>query len=191
MKFTIDYDVLEQIRQSKNGYRIKRYLTGGFCGVALGMSAVVPFWIYFVQNGKNIIPSVILSGTGGGISVILSSKYLQKLNMESAKQYADFKLRLFVNQLYNIEVRTTAELLKDAKLNRTKYKIVYSDENAKLPKLKQFKYIDIPLSNGYEETILQEHVFGDEDYEISVQSPIKKHQFKLAQFKLTKASMGA
>lgn len=186
MKFIIDYDVLEKIRQSKKGYRITRYLIGGLCGFAIGMSLSVPSWVYSAQNGENIIPRVILSSTGGVITAILTSKYLQKYNMEPAKQDADFKLRLFVNQLHNIEVRTSLELLKEAKLNQApKYKIVFSDGNVKMPKLKQYKYIDVPLSNGYEETVLQEHVFGDKDYEISVQSPENKYEFRLA-----RASMG-
>jgi len=129
---------------------------------------------------------VILASTLGITSSTLISKYLQKQSMEKAKQEADFNLRLLVSQLHNIEVRTSLELLKDSKLNQAqpKYKIIFNDED-KIPKLKQYKYIDVPLSNGREETILQEHVFGDEDYEISVQSPEKEYEFKL-----TKASMG-
>lgn len=46
-------------------------------------------------------------------------------------------------------------------------------------KLKQYKYIDVPLSNGYEETLLQEHVLGDKTYELSVNSPVKKWILKL------------
>lgn len=184
MKFVVNYDVLKKIYQSKNGYGIERYLIGGLCGVATGMSLCIPSWINSVQNGENIIPNVILSGTGGVITVILASKYFQKLNMESAKQVADFQLRLFVNQLHNIEVRTSLELLKDAKLNQTNYKRVYSDNDIKIPKLMQIKEITVPLTNGYEETILQEHIFGDKDYKISVGELGKKRETKLVKARM-------
>jgi len=35
MKFTINYDILEEIHQSKNGYRIKRYLVGDYVEMLL------------------------------------------------------------------------------------------------------------------------------------------------------------
>lgn len=87
-------------------------------------------------------------------------------------------LQKLVTELYNLEVRTTNELIKDSKLNNTKYKIVFTGDNIKLPRIKIEKEIIIPLSNGYEETLLQEHVFGDDDYDLSVKTPVKKQTYK-------------
>ena len=56
---------------------------------------------------------------------------------------------------------------------------ILNRDKIKIPKLKQYKYIDIPLSNGYEETLLQEYTFGDKYYELSVNEPDKKVNMSL------------
>ena len=76
-------------------------------------------------------------------------------------------------------MKTTLELLKDAKDIQTNYKFKFEDGD-KMPTLKQEKYIEIPLSNGYTEALLQEHNIGSKEYEISVNEPVKKMNYKLA-----------
>lgn len=175
MKFVVDYDILRKIDQSKNG-DFKLPLISCLCGGAIGMLMNVNSWIESAIQGKNIVPNVIFSVAVVCITSPFVAKSLQMFNIESVKQKADFKLEDLVNQLYKLDVRTNLELLKNSKLNQTKYKIVYSDGDMKLPKLKQFKAIIIPLTNGYEETVLQEHLFGDEDYKISVGKIDKKRK---------------
>lgn len=109
-----------------------------------------------------------------GISYLHSNKYKGLFKLKS-----DIDLQVLVNELSNLEVKTSTELLKEAKINQIDYKIKYEDGD-KVPRLVEYKYIDIPLSNGYEETLLQEHKYGDKDYELSVNSPVKKIEFKLA-----------
>lgn len=95
------------------------------------------------------------------------------------KIQAETDLQKLVNELSKIEVKTSVELLQEAKINQIEYKFEYKDED-KIPMLREYKYIDVPLSSGYEETILQEHTYFDKDYELSVNSPVKKIAYKPA-----------
>lgn len=76
-------------------------------------------------------------------------------------------------------LRQALKLLKDAEVIQTNYKVNLRDKN-KLPFLKQEKYIEVPLCNGYKEILLQEHNIGSKNYELSVQEPTKKMSLKLS-----------
>ncbi len=188
MKLKINYDLLDKIRVSENGTKLYKSEISSMINDP--MIKFPLFWSFstyvtgfILDKNLGMIMTIMYIGFYGG-GALITNKVLKSIR-KIRELEASTHLQELVNRLYNLEVKTTSELLKESKLNQTKYKIVYSDGVLKIPKLKQYKYIDVPLSNGYEETILQEHIFGDEDYEISVQSPIKKHQFKLA-----KASIG-
>lgn len=96
------------------------------------------------------------------------------------KEKAEFELLNLTNKLALLNVNTTPDLLKKAKLVDKQYH--FEKENNKL-RLKENKYIDIKVCNGvgkeFEETLLQEHYVGSKQYEISVQSPQKKLEYKL------------
>lgn len=100
-----------------------------------------------------------------------------KLVEETIKEKSYMDLQKLANSLYKLEVNTTAELLQDSKMLESHLKFKYIDSK---PAIIENTYIKVPLSNGYEETLLQEHRFGSKDYEISVEEPVKKKKFKLA-----------
>lgn len=184
MKIKTDYDLLKEIEHSKKGIKGSEHFINALknnpaCSIG-GLILLTYSIVNVVRNeevkDKLIIIAINIGGysLGRGIFNLISKKY-KVLDIKKATD----ELQRLVTQLYNLEVRTDLELLKKSKLNQTNYKIVFTDGDIKLPKIKQYKYIDVPLSNGYEETILQEHVFGDEDYEISVKSPEKKTSARL------------
>lgn len=106
--------------------------------------------------------------------------YLFEKKIKNLKELsATFDLLQLTNVLSKLEVRTTTKLLKEAEVISTNYKIKFKDSD-KTPVLKQEKYIEVPLSNGYKETLLQEHNVGSKDYELSVQEPAKKMSLKLS-----------
>lgn len=178
MKIKTNYDLIQRIKESKNGRSLFSCLKPCLLGNAIGMSVVIPTMTFIKK--ENIISRIFFITCFCFVSDLAVAKCTQQSTENYTKQNANLDLEELLNQLDTIEVKTTLELLKDAKLNQTNYKIIFSDADIKTPRLKQYKYIDVPLSNGYEETILQEHVFGDEEYEISVNEPVKKKTFRLA-----------
>ncbi len=194
MKLKIDYDLMNKIRHSKEGVKASE----GFFEALKFMPAtnIYNFFVIFSDliyiaknnNVNNIkipiisLPLYILILTYSLEFKICS--YVVKKNRSRIMDAATNDLNQLANQLIALEVKTSAELLKEAKLNQTDYKIVFSDNDIKIPKLKQTKEIAVPLTNGYEETILQEHIFGDEDYEISVGELDKKREIKLVKARM-------
>ena len=184
MKIKTDYDLLKEIEHSKKGIKANEYFINTLKNnlpLSIGNLGLLIYSMVDMIRNEEIKNNLIFIAINiGGHSLIygLCDLFSKKGKIKVTKE-ADDELQRLVTQLYNLEVRTDLELLKKSKLNQTSYKIVFTDGNIKLPRLKQYKYIDVPLSNGYEETILQEHVFGDEDYEISVKSPEKKTSMRL------------
>ncbi len=184
MKIKTDYDLLKVIEHSEKGIKGSEYFINALKNnpaLSIGNLIFLAYSIADVVRNEEVRDNLIIIAiyVGGysleyGLCDLVSKKRKFQIMKESTDE-----LQRLVTQLYNLEVRTDLELLKKSKLNQTNYKIVFTDGNIKLPRLKQYKYIDVPLSNGYGETILQEHVFGDEDYEISVKSPEKKTSARL------------
>lgn len=182
MKIKTSYDLLKEIEHSKEGIkgseRFENALKNSI--FSIGNLILLIYNIVDLVRNEEVKSNLIFIATvigeyslGYGIINLISKKY----KYQDMKEAPD-ELQRLVKQLYNLEVRTDLELLKKSNLNQTNYKIVFTDGNIKVPRLKQYKYINIPLSNGYEETILQEHVFGDDDYDLSVKTPVKKQIYK-------------
>lgn len=183
VKLIIDYDMLEKIRHSKEGIKASEsFMTSlkAFKEIHMFNLCMTVFNIFssvITKDNKHfyIIP-IILEISIYSLSYNLCKNYAKR-NKNNYKNIATFDLDILVNQLYNLEVKTTTELLKESKVIEKNYEINYKDNK---PILIQRKYISVPLCNGYDETLLQEHNVGSRKYELSVQSPIKKYKFKLA-----------
>lgn len=181
MKLYVNYDLLDKIAQSQNGTKLYNsevieiisdpiFKFPAFC-----LAGVYIFCFSFDKEWFKVLEIMGISILLGGL--LITKNVLKKL-AKTREEIANFELQDFANSLQNLEVETTAELLKKSKLKQTNYEIVYKGNT--IPRLKQYKYIDVPLSNGYEETILQEYVYGDDIYEISVKSPQKNLVHKLS-----------
>lgn len=170
MKIKVNYDLINKISESKNGLKLQKALIFSNC-------IDIPIYVYYliITGGSifNFLFVVLLSQ----IPAMTNAGLISVLVEQWVKNKANKNLDIFVNQLYNLEVKTTTELLKESKVIEKNYEINYKDNK---PILIQRKYISVPLCNGYDETLLQEHNVGSRKYELSVQSPIKKHKFKLA-----------
>lgn len=92
-------------------------------------------------------------------------------------QKARYDLYILVSELNNLDVNTTYANLLKSEVIQTDYEFKFIDSK---PLLKQKKYINIPLNNGYEQTIMQEHKVGSKEYELSVNEPEKKMNLKLS-----------
>lgn len=176
MKLKINYDLIEKIKESKSGIRLHKIFKERINNVVFALGISLPLYPLLSVKGQLISISWVFVHNG----ILGSVDYLlDKRKQYTLKQSANSDLLYLVNALSRLEVKTTTELLKDAEIIKTGYKLKFRDSD-KLPVIKEEKYIEVPLCNGYKETLLQEHNIGSKDYELSVQEPVKKVQFKLA-----------
>ena len=173
MKFTINYDILYKIYRSENGKGFLHHYKIWFKGANIGTVLSIPV-IMLVLNDNNKLPRQLLINYIS--SLILGIPFAASTNKhmkEKEKNVANIELILLLFELSKLEIDTSLDLLKESKTNDVKRIIKYEDD-FRLPKIKEYKYIDVPLNNGFTETILQEHVLGTENYEISIGVPEKK-----------------
>lgn len=177
MKLKINYDLLKKINESTNGLKLQRVLTYIYLPsspfLVLNLINLIKL---FKPETLNVALILTLLETITQVPFISFGKFISDVFKEPIKNKANKNLNILVSQLYNLEVKTSTELLKEAKLIKTNYKIKFSDD--KLPVLKQKKYINVPLTNGYDKTIMQEHNVGSKNYELSVEEPTKILKFK-------------
>ena len=78
-----------------------------------------------------------------------------------------------------LDINTRYELLQEAYLYKTSYKINKNLKN--MPILIQNKYLMLPVNTKEEEiSLVQEHIVGTNNYYLSYGSPDKKKVLKLA-----------
>ncbi len=176
MKLKINYDLIEKIKESKNGIKLNKIVKTRVISFGVSSALLSPLYVNSsVEETMLGISSLVFWNVFFGGLDYLFEKKIKNLKELSAT----FDLFHLANELSKLDVRTTTELLKEAEVISTNYKIKFKDSD-KTPVLKQEKYIEVPLSNGYKETLLQEHNIGSKDYELSVQEPAKKMSLKLS-----------
>ena len=174
MKIKINYDLMEKIDNSKNGLKLSRELKKYH--TSKPMLCLHTFDLIYVISllGRKRFLSVFIYITIRGIAEIFNA-LLTKLRINNMKEFeilfSNIELTELLVQLSSINVTTSLEKLQEAEVLETNYKFKFIDSK---PILTQKKYINIPLTNGYEECILQEHNIGYSDYEISKEEPEKK-----------------
>lgn len=176
MKIKINYDLIEKIKESKNGIKLDKIVKRVTLATVMGNVILTPLYINrpLEVNMLSVSIITIVNAIGGILQYSIA-----KSSKDFFERFANLVLDDFVNELSNLEIKTTTELLKEAEVIKSNYKIHFEDDS-KIPRLKQEKYIKIKLCNGYTETLLQEHNIGSDDYEISVNEPVKRKSFKLS-----------
>ena len=177
MKIKVNYDLLEKIDESKNGVKLSRALfdrkTIIYLVFAIGTNYSL---LSDSKTMKDFVKNVIFITVVWTLG-LAGMKYLFKHFKQQYMESAKIELSNLVSQLSSIDVNTSLEKLQEAEVLETNYKFSFVDSK---PILTQKKYINIPLTNGYEQCILQEHNIGYSDYEISAQEPEKKVVLKPA-----------
>lgn len=177
MKINVNYDLLDAASQANDGLSFKLYqknnLKNPFTYVNLGLM-ITQMTLLSEFNEISIPFYGALFITQG---VIL--KYFNSNRMgDMARENGLIKLDTLSLELLKLDVITTKELLKDSKLDSKKFRLEYKDDDSSIKSIKEYKYIDVPLTNGYTETLVQEHFLGSEDYDLSIGKNIKSKQFK-------------
>lgn len=174
MKLVIDYDMLNKIKYSKKGFSATDVFFRTCKKFPFTMSNILVLSILAITL-RDISLFIIALGSAapfGVLAPVLAKTFKDKVIKDSCHDLDILALRL--NRL---NVKTTGKLLQNSEILESELDFKFVDSK---PLITKKTYIKIPLSNDYEETILQEHKIGSKNYELSVQEPVKKKQFKLA-----------
>ncbi len=178
MKIKVNYDLLSKIKESKKGISLSKIYKARLRYTILSAPLLVPLFIMYPSEKEKIIPFYI-----GWESLWLVIDYLIEKSFKNLKKKTSkMELDDLIDELSKLGVLTNYELLQSSKVIDTNYKITLNEN--KIPVIKEEKYINVNLSNGYNETILQEHNIMSRYYDISVKEIEKKKEFKLAKNKI-------
>ena len=170
MKITINYDLIDKIRESKIGFSLKRDSRRTFMVVGLATLLGLPKILSYTNPGESFLfvlsfNTFLCCGHRGIENIILRKLYI-KYAIEDLKQLSKTLRGHYINTDY--------ELLQNSYGYATNYSFILDDE--KIPRLKQEKYIKIPVvdKDGMREvSLVQEHLIGSKEYELSYGSPKK------------------
>ena len=171
MKLKINYDVLDKINIAKTGINIKRSLKDTarvltiYTPVNIGLNLAL-------NTPEDIIPEYMYAIGLYTFIHFTPNLFLAKLQKASAID----DLKILSSYLKTLNIDTNHELL----LNSEKYKTEYELTEEKR-KIKQSKYISVPTEDDSEISLLQEHIIGTNEYELSIGEP--KKVYKLAPIK--------
>lgn len=156
MKLKVNYDLFDKIKQSKKGLSVVESFFGFneyfyFNRISIPLKAYNFYWITknLLFEKEKLIAFLAISLYSTEIAIYI---LFCKLSKQKYMDDAQWDLNELANDLYKLEVKTTGELLQDSKLLESHYKFKFIDGK---PTLKQEKYITVPLTNDYEETLLQ------------------------------------
>lgn len=175
MKLIINYDLLEKIKESKNGIRLEKNMREEFKIQTMLFIVLFPLVDLTITDEVKWLKNIFICSSCFVFKVGLKT-FLDKLFKERTELLALAHLIILSSQLNNLNVKTSVELLQDSEVYKTEYKLLVN--KSKMPVIAQKKYILVPtydgLGNITDTSILQEHILGSKEYELSVGSPEKK-----------------
>lgn len=164
MNLNIRYDLLEEAAVANKGFSLKRYTKKVLTATAIGTTILLPIRTIDGISIKEAIDTIVLNleiyaGIYGFYSVI--SKQIEQ-------DIAKTTLSLLSSKLSRNNINITQAMLQSVKKDKTKYSLSYSTFP---PEVKQKKYISISNSCDMKETLLQEHIIGTKNYDLSYGEP--------------------
>jgi len=174
MKLKINYDLLQKIKESNEGYTLNKatkrvaLYTGisSAIGVMDNIAYQKPIEEFIMEVSTYLLVHSILTA-----SVMLAiSNIFKKLSKT--------ELETLSRQLKSLNLDTNQELLMETYRYKTEYQL--KDGKHLLPSLEQRKYLMVPTMNNGEvvfEQLVQEHVIGGKEYTLSMGAP--KGTYKL------------
>lgn len=180
MKLENDFDIISKISEAEFGYDIKKQSLRNLKITAVIYGALSIVDIY--QNDFNFVSKLFDYGVCNVTMNILDALLYGKLLKQNKQLMAGFDLLYLIHKLESLNVQTSLDMLKEAEVTKTSYKLVINEN--KLPIIKQNKYILIPTYSEFttdsKVSLLQEHNLGSRKYILSVGEPQKKLTKKLA-----------
>ena len=176
MKIVINYDLLSKISEAKSGFALDKSIKD-----ILKCSLMVEVIFIPAYIAKNYSFREVMVETSKTLAFqsfwcmiidLLFSKFEKQIALEQLK-----KLSM---ELKNININTNYELLLKSYKGQINYKL--EKNNSFIPKIKQEKYIIVPVNENGEEkeiSVLQEHVVGSRNYVLSRGTCLKQKSLKL------------
>ena len=172
MKIKVNYDLIDKIREQKIGYSLIKTRRD-----------ILKFGVMFfsldvlIVNGniKFLIIQTLFRTGSNAIVFPMIEKYSIKIGKDDAVMHLK-KLASLLRENY---INTDYELLQQAYQYDVNYSFMLDDN--KTPRLKQEKYIMVPTieRDGEKEvSLVQEHLIGSNEYELSYGSPSKSKVLK-------------
>ena len=176
MKLKVNFDLLSKIATSKTGFTLDRTMKKSAINVVLVEALCLP-----IQIASNYTPEQFLASLLRTIAIqIFVFGTADAICSKWQKQMATDQLRILTIILKELDINTNYDLLVQSYKYKTNYKLEYND--SKIPKIKQEKYIMLPVYEDGEErevSILQEHIIGGSGYELSIGEPQTQKKLKL------------
>lgn len=178
MKIKVNYDLIDKIKESKSGISLKRsskrlLLTTGFTTLL----SVPSFFV--AENPVEKLKSCLsIALSVGFVYRIMYDVFFYR---ELYKDRSLDELKKLVGLLRKNYINIDYELLQSASEYDRSYSVVL-DDNKNL-RLKQDKYIMVPVVDRFgkkEVSLVQEHLIGSSEYELSCGSPSEVKVLKFA-----------
>ena len=180
MKIENNFDLISKITELENGYDIKKEALRNLKISALiyGAFSIIDI----AQNDFNFLNELIGYGVCNCTMNILDAILYGKAFKQQKQFMAGLDMLYLIQKLKSLNIQTTVEMLKEAEVTKTNYKLMINEN--KLPVIKQNKYILIPTYSEYKidskVSLLQEHTLGSKKFILSIGEPQKKLTKKLA-----------
>lgn len=170
MKIQINYDLISKITEANIGFSINKSVKKVLIYTAISSTIITTLNIENITSLEDTLNNIALFFSWHSISTGITSLFLYK----ECKSSANKNLKNLSLNLTKLNLNTDENLLLKSYKYNTEYEINYND--SLIPTIEQRKYIMIPTyKNGEEEeiSIVQEHIIGTNQYDISYGEPKK------------------
>ena len=147
----------------------------------------IPMWIIYdlIQHAdmkEIIINNIVRLGLFTLFSYLIDLIPVKHCGMDTYSMISSKRLKRLVGQLNEHKINTSYDLLLESELYEKKYKLQFDKD--RLLYILEKKYV-LVKTYGFNNTIkktsiLQEHVVGSKEYVLSLGTPMKKTQPRLA-----------
>ena len=167
MKLIINYDLINEIRKANTGFNLQRFSSK----MVLFLGVTTPVTLMLLAQGHETVIRSSVFGIVHAITLFGGSE----LALKSYNQrYADFNLNSLASSLTSINIYTSVDSIKKARLYKTQYKLIHEGK----PAIQQNNFIMLPTTgtfNADEISLQQEHIIGSKEYVLSIGEPKKAH----------------
>lgn len=169
MKITVNFDLMDMLNETQTGISLKKTTKRVFGWSIVSFSIIQTLNVTLGQD-VNTLNNMACAFLPQATMQLLMDLILSK----PRKNLGCIRISRLLSELSKIDVYTEPKLLLNSYKYKTEYELIKSD--SKIPLVQQKKYIMVPsYVNGEENevSLLQEHIIGSNDYDLSLGEPKK------------------
>lgn len=179
MKIMINYDLVHRIKDAREKFGPLKIIRNRKKSWTI---VQIPLWLFFSITGHyTALQSIMHFINVFGILLFMNYVPMKLAGLDLYGAIAERDLKTLVPKLQDACIHTEYDMLLNSEVYDRKYKIKFNKN--KLPQILESKYILVPThgfdGNETETSVLQEHVIGTRNYELSIGSPEKKKSLSL------------